>query len=205
MSDSFTVPAVSNSIPRLGNPFSAWLGRQVLRFYGWRFNGQFPTHKKMIIAVAPHTSNWDFVIGLAVVFALRLKISFFGKHTIFIPPFDRLLRRWGGIPIERSRAHGVVEQISDSLREAEQMVLCLAPEGTRSRVTHWRQGFMHIARRAEVPVVLVGLNYQTRTIELGPSIEVDENIDQAMGKVYQFYAKVQAKFPDKFSYPGETH
>ncbi|MCC2615769.1 1-acyl-sn-glycerol-3-phosphate acyltransferase [Aestuariibacter halophilus] len=194
MAEPLDIPSLSPAIPRLGNRFSAWLGRTVLQRLGWQFEGQFPTHGKMVIAVAPHTSNWDFVLGLAVAFTLRLKITFFGKHTLFFPPFDRLMRRWGGIPIERSRAHGVVEQIVANMKSAEQMLLCIAPEGTRSPVFPWKTGFVHIAHAADVPLFLVGLDYQRKKVVLGPCEPVVDVV-QSMQQVYAFFARVPAKYP----------
>lgn len=204
MSKNLNIPQIDENIPRLGNSFSQWLGKTVLSAMGWSFNGQFPKHRKMVIIVAPHTSNWDFVLGLAIAFIFCLKISFFGKHNIFIPPFDRLLRRWGGIPIERSKTHGVVTQMTEKMINADQMVLCLSPEGTRSKIMPWKTGFLHIAHNANVPVFLVGLDYGKKSVVLGDSMVVSENIPQEMNKIYQFYANVQAKFPEKVSCQLET-
>ena len=171
---------------------------------GWSFNGEFPSHPKMIVAVAPHTSNWDFVIGLAVAFSLRLKITFFGKHSLFMPPFGGLMRRWGGVPIERAQSHGVVEQMANAMRDAEQMILCLAPEGTRSRVERWKSGFLHIAHKAEVPVFLVGLDYRKKHIELGPVLTVSADIDYELNRIYTYYQGVTARFPEKVATPVVT-
>ena len=205
MSKSFSCPKISQNIPRLGNRFSVWLGKSVLKVMGWRFQGEFPDHRKMVIAVAPHTSNWDFVVGLAVVFSLRLKISFFGKHSIFIPPFDRLLKRWGGIPIERSRSHGVVSKMIQTIKQADQIVLALSPEGTRSGIYPWKTGFLHIAKEAEIPVVLIGLDYKNKLICLGPEFKVEQDIETEMQKVYDYYANIPAKYADKILLPTEKN
>jgi 1-acyl-sn-glycerol-3-phosphate acyltransferase len=197
MGKPLNTPILCADIPRMGNKFSCWLGTSVLNMLGWRFAGEFPCHPKMIIAVAPHTSNWDFVIGLAVAFSLRLKITFFGKHSIFIPPFDALLRRWGGIPVERSKAHGVVDQMADAMTSADKMLLCLAPEGTRSRIERWKTGFLHIAHKAEVPVFLVAFDYKKKQIEFGPSLLISDDTQYELNRIYTHYQNVQAKFPDK--------
>ncbi len=197
-------PKIAQNTPRQGNAFSAWLGRSVLKLLGWRFEGQWQDDPKMVITVAPHTSNWDFVIGIAVVFCLRLNISFFGKHSIFIPPFDFFLRRWGGIPIDRTKKHGVVAQIIDEIESRDSMLLCLAPEGTRSKVVPWKTGFLHIAAQAKVPVFMIGLDYKKKSIVLGPKFMPSENIPLEIQKVYEFYARVHAKFPHKVAFPAET-
>ncbi|WP_189408178.1 1-acyl-sn-glycerol-3-phosphate acyltransferase [Alteromonas halophila] len=171
--------------------FSAW----VLFRRGWRAEGNLANRRKLIISIAPHTSNWDFFVGLFVLFTLRLKISFFGKHSLFIPPIGGLLRFIGGIPVERSKAHGMVGAIAEKIRAAETMVLVLTPEGTRKPVFPWRSGFIQIARAAQVPVQLVGFDYKKKTIVFGPVIEQVENVEQQMQTVYAFYARVCGKFP----------
>jgi 1-acyl-sn-glycerol-3-phosphate acyltransferase len=197
MLERINTPILCEQIPRIGNKFSQCLGTTVLKLMGWRYHGTFPCCSKMILAVAPHTSNWDFVLGLAVAFNLRLKISFFGKHSIFIPPFDRLLRRWGGIPIERSTKHGVVEDMADRLREAESMVLCLAPEGTRSPVSPWKTGFLHIAHKANVPVFLVTFDYKKKLIEFGPMHNISDKTQHELNRIYLHFKKAQGKYPEK--------
>ncbi|WP_303471851.1 1-acyl-sn-glycerol-3-phosphate acyltransferase [Aliiglaciecola sp. 3_MG-2023] len=158
----------------------------------------------MVIAVAPHTSNWDFVIGMAAVFRLRLKISFFGKHSIFVPPFKSLLIRWGGIPIERSQSHGVVNQMIDKIKQKDKILLAVAPEGTRSKIYPWKSGFLHIAKQANIPVFLIGLDYRRKSIVLGPIFHPKEDNSLEMQKVYAFYAKVHAKFPSQVAFPAES-
>lgn len=203
MSDGLNTPNVSSELPRLGNRVSCWLGKTVLRALGWSYEGEFPHQQKMVLAIAPHTSNWDFVVGLAVAFHLKLKISFFGKHSIFIPPFDRLLKRWGGIPIERSKAHGVVSQITQEMNAAEKMILCLSPEGTRSRIAPWKTGFLHIAYKANVPLFLVGFDFKRKKIIFGPCQKITGDVQSELKNVYAFFANVQAKFPNKVAYSLE--
>lgn len=197
MAKPLNTPVLPAEIPRIGNKFSACLGRGVLKVMGWSFAGEFPRHAKMIIAVAPHTSNWDFVIGIAVAFSLRLKITFFGKHSLFIPPFGYFMRRWGGVAVERSRSHGVVDQMADAMRNADKMILCLAPEGTRSRIERWKTGFLHIANKANVPVFLVAFDYKKKQIEFGPSLIISDDIEYELSRIYTHFSHVQAKFPDK--------
>jgi 1-acyl-sn-glycerol-3-phosphate acyltransferase len=151
----------------------------------------------MIIGVAPHSSNGDFVLGLTVAFNLRLKISFFGKHSLFIPSFSRLLRRFGGIPIERSTKHGVVDGMADKMRDAKSMVLCLAPEGTRSPVSSWKTGFLHIAHKSNVPLFLVAFDYKKKLIEFGPTHNIGDNIRHELNRIYLHFKQVQGKYPEK--------
>ena len=187
--------SVGENIPRKWpnwlSRFAAW----VLTKRGWRVEGELINQKKAILAVAPHTSNWDFFIGLFVVFSFKLNINFFGKHTIFTPPLGAIVKRLGGIPIERSKAHGVVTSIANKIKEADQLILALAPEGTRSPIYPWKTGFMHIAREAEIPIQVIGLDYARKMIVLGPIIQKVTNIDEQMQTIYAFYDTVCAKYP----------
>lgn len=202
MKDMFKIPLIRGRVPRAGSKLTYWLGYYFLKWNGWRYRGTFPDQAKMIIAVAPHTSNWDFFVGLAVKFSLMLKIQFLGKHTIFVPVVGKVLRYWGGIPVERSKTRGVVAQLTDVFNRQEQLVLCLSPEGTRKRIDKWKTGFVQIARSAQVPVLLVGFDYEKRIVDIGPLVTVGEDTDQAMRQIYDFYAGVSAKYPDSFHVPS---
>ncbi len=197
MGQGVNTPILCQQVPRIGNRLTYWLGSKTLSMMGWSYSGEFPNLAKMIIIIAPHTSNWDFVIGLAVTFNLRLKISFLGKHSIFFWPFNLLLRRLGGIPIERSHAHGVVGAMTAQMSDAQQMVLCLSPEGTRSAITPWKTGFLHIANKANVPVFLVAFDYKKKRIEFGPVHQIGDNVQDELNRIYRHYQNVQAKFPTK--------
>ncbi|WP_088328949.1 lysophospholipid acyltransferase family protein [Lacimicrobium sp. SS2-24] len=187
---------IGQDVPRRGNRFSQWLGRWVLRLMGWTMEGQFPNQQRIVACVAPHTSNWDFVLGLATVFALQLKVSFLGKHSLFVGPFGWWMRKMGGIAVDRRGAHGVVEQVSARLK-AEPTVLGVAPEGTRRRVTRWKTGFLHIARAADVPVLLIYFDYKRKVIGFGPLYKIGDDIDAEMAKIRAFYAGVHGRHPEK--------
>jgi len=186
---------VGNKVPRKWPAWLSALAYFVLNKRKWRIEGELINCKKAILAVAPHTSNWDFFIGLMVVFAFRLKINFFGKHTIFYPPLGYVVRKLGGIPIERSKAHGVVAGIVKQISECDEVILALAPEGTRSPVFPWKTGFLYIAKEARIPVQLIGLDYSRKTIVLGPIIEQIDDIDEQMQTIYAFYANVCGQYP----------
>jgi 1-acyl-sn-glycerol-3-phosphate acyltransferase len=155
----------------------------------------------MVLAVAPHTSNWDFFLGVAVLFALRIKIRFLGKHSIFVPVIKQLLELIGGIPVNRKSSHGIVEQVVKQFDSQSKMILAIAPEGTRSPKFPWKSGFLAIAHKANVPVALAGFDYKNKHIVFGPVIFSDGNFDEAMLKVYGFYSKIPAKYPDKVVFP----
>ena len=119
---------------RAGNPARRALGRLVLRIAGWTIAGDVPAEPKFVAIVAPHTSNWDFVIGVAAMFALDLRVRWLGKHTLFRWPLGWLLRALGGQPVRRDAPQGVVAEVADAIRAEPRFILALAPEGTRRRV-----------------------------------------------------------------------
>ena len=187
--DAFVPP----SIPRRGNAAWRWIGRTLMRLTRWRLEGAFPDVAKCVVAVAPHTSNWDFPTGAAAMFALDLKLRFIGKHTLFVWPFAAFLRWMGGIPVDRRAAHGVVGEAVAAFRAAPRMVLVIAPEGTRTKVERFKSGFLHIARGAGVPVVLVALDWATRTIRIGPTFGVGEDIEAERARVEAHFAQYRGR------------
>ena len=148
-----------------------------------------------MVAVAPHTSNWDFVVGVAAMFALDLRIAFLGKHTLFRWPFGRLMRWMGGIPVDRASPHGVVGQSIDAFTRMDRRVLAIAPEGTRRRVAQFKSGFLQIARGARVPVVLASLDYAAKCVRFGYTFEPGEDIEADRRRTEAFFATVRGRRP----------
>lgn len=173
--------------PRLGNALSRAFGRTLLRLGGWRVEGTFPDVPHLVIIVAPHSSAWDAFWGVAGMLALGAHISFVAKTEAFRGPLGWLLRRIGGIPVDRSRAHGIVEQAVAQLRQERPVWFLLAPEGTRRRVEHWKTGFWHIARSAGVPVLCAHFHYPDRRMGLGPLFVPSEDVDADMAWVRGHY------------------
>ena len=186
---------VPRSVPRRHNLFLSKCCSKLLSRLGWQVTGKLPDRTQFIIAVAPHTSNWDFFLGLAVMFKLQLSVRFLGKHSIFIWPIKSLLVRFGGIPVERSHQHGVVGQMVDLFNEKQPLVLALAPEGTRSKVTKWKTGFLHIANQANVPVVPIAFDFEKKVVEIKPAVTIGDDIEKERIAFQQIFAEVCAKNP----------
>jgi 1-acyl-sn-glycerol-3-phosphate acyltransferase len=147
------------------------LAQALLRMAGWRVQFDGLPARQGVIAVYPHTSNWDFVWGVLAMWAIGLPLAFWAKDSLFrVPLFGRWLRWIGGRPVDRRAAQGVVGQTAQALAEArardEFMWLGLAPEGTRSRTAGWRSGFYHVATQAGVPLALAFIDYRRREIGL---------------------------------------
>ena len=187
------LPALGTEIPRRESAMMRAFGRGLLRLLGWHVEGEIPNLPKFVIAVAPHTSNWDFVVGMATMFALDLRLSFIGKHTLFEGPFAGLFRWMGGIPVDRSTHHGLVADSVRAFETVDRRILALAPQGTRSPVAHFKSGFLHIARGAGVPVLLAALDYGTRTVRMGPLIVPGEDIEAERERIEGMFRSVRGR------------
>ena len=186
-------PALGDQIPLRGSAPMRAVGHAVLRSMGWRVEGEVPNLPKFVIAVAPHTSNWDFVVGAAAMFALDLRLAFLGKHTLFRWPFGAFFRWMGGIPVDRSSPHGVVADSVAAFSRMDRRILAIAPEGTRRNVGHFKSGFLQIARGAGVPVVLASLDYAAKAVRLGPWFEPGEDVEADRRRTEAFFAPVRGK------------
>jgi len=185
-------------VPRQGSGFTAALGRALLSSGGWRIDGEMPDVAKAVIIVAPHTSNWDFVWGAAAKLALRLRVRFLGKHTLFEGPLAPLMRWLGGIPVDRRSPAGVVEQTLAAFADRRQLILAVAPEGTRRKVPAWKSGFYRIAVGATVPIVPVALDYQKRAVVLGAAFHPTGDYDADLPRIQAFFAPEMARRPDQY-------
>jgi len=145
-----------------------WLSIVYLKIIGWRREGRLPNLPQYVVIAAPHTSNWDFPITMALAFAYRMKMYWMGKNTLFRWPFGGLMKWLGGIPIDRSKSQDVVAQCVKIFRERARMVMVIPPEGTRKKVRYWKTGFYYIAKGANVPIVLGFLDYLRKAGDLPP-------------------------------------
>jgi 1-acyl-sn-glycerol-3-phosphate acyltransferase len=189
------VPTLGDAVPARGNVFSRAFGRSVLRLFGWRIVGDLPNLSRYILVVAPHTSNWDGLIGLAAAVAVGIRARFLAKHTLFRGPLGWLLRLLGGIPVKRGKSGRLVNE-AVKLFERESFVLAITPEGTRKRVDRWRTGFYHIAHRAQVPIFLIALDYGTHEIQLGPLIYTSGDMDHEVELIRDHFRTKQGKNPE---------
>ena len=179
------------------NIFLRWFSIVVLKITGWRTHGRLPATPKFVIVGAPHTSNWDLPYGLFIIFVLRGKIYWLGKESLFRRPFKGFFKWLGGMPIDRSKSKNVVAQSIQQFNQNKTMILTIAPEGTRSRVKKWKTGFYHIAKGANVPIVLGFLDYRRKAGGIGPVIYPTGNIEADMKTIRAFYDGISGKFPEK--------
>jgi 1-acyl-sn-glycerol-3-phosphate acyltransferase len=175
-----------------------WFWKWYLRRNHWEVEGSFPYHiPRMIIAVAPHTHWMDFVVGVAIRSVGSFEyVKFLGKAELFEPPFGFIFRLLGGTPVDRSRSTHLVEAVVQEMNESERLVLALSPEGTRKRVTRLRTGFYHIARQANVPILLGGLDYGRRRIVFSEPFYPTQNEEADLNYIIRFFAPLKGKVPE---------
>lgn len=180
------IPVPPEQAPRMGNTFTRWLGRQLLRLMGWKLRGEFPAERKLVLALAPHTSNWDFFVAFPALMATGLRLSWLMKREAFIWPFKGFLMAWGGIPLNRGAAQDTVDQLRQWYVEHDKVWVVITPEGTRKRVERWKTGFLRLAKAADVPVLLVAWDYPSKTIVLDQCwpLTGDINADAAAIQAY---------------------
>lgn len=188
-------------IPRRGNAFSHWLFLLVLRLMGWRVTGAFPNVRKAVLIVAPHTSNLDGVMTVVASFALGLRISFFVKHSAFRFPFGGLMRFFGALPVNREDSKNLVDYSAAKLVEKDQLLLSVAPEGTRDTADTWKTGFYWMAHKAQVPIVFVAFDYPTKEVRIMGHMLPTGDIDRDLPAILERYRGITPRHPDRLSAP----
>jgi len=187
----FTTPVVT--------PILRGMFRLAFRILGWRVVGNLPDLPKFVLIGAPHTSNWDFIIFLALAFHLEADVRYMGKAELFRSPIGGFFRYCGGYPVERNKSQGLVEQMADIMQESERFILVIAPEGTRHKVREWKTGFYHIARRADVPVVAAYIDSTVKSCGIGPTFQLTDNLESDIKSIQSFYAGKMGVHPHKTS------
>ncbi|WP_101926898.1 MULTISPECIES: lysophospholipid acyltransferase family protein [Luteimonas] len=187
--------AVPPRAPRVKpSRLARWVGRNILRLGGWRLIGELPDEPRLVLIGAPHSSNWDGVWGFAAKAALGLDIRVLGKDSLFrIPVLGWVLRKLGVIPVDRSKAYGVVQQAAAAINGPQPFWYGLAPEGTRKRVERWKPGFLKIAKTANVPILRMYFHYPDKVIGFGPLFHPGDDPDADMAEIRAWYAPWMGK------------
>ena len=174
------------------------LARLVLRLGGWTVEGQRPEYASFVLIAAPHTSNWDFIYMLAFATYFDLKISWMGKHALFVPPIGWIMRALGGVSITRHKNQNTVSAMAETFANNDQLILTVPTEGTRGRAEYWKSGFYHIACAAGVPIIPSYLDYGRRRGGFGPALIPSGNLREDMDFFREFYAPMTGKVPANF-------
>lgn len=174
----------------------------VLKTFGWKVNITAPDYPKMLICVAPHTSNWDFILGKLAYAAVGRHAGFLMKSSWFFPPLGWIFKAIGGVPVHRSKGGPSLTQILvGKFRNSQRLVLAITPEGTRKRVTRWHTGFLHIAHETDIPIELGVIDFRTRTITVDTVFHTTGDVDKDMRDIKSFYRAIDplGKNPGNFS------
>ncbi|MFZ5722209.1 MAG: lysophospholipid acyltransferase family protein [Pseudomonadota bacterium] len=175
----------------------------MLKLLGWKVVGRqlledAALGRKLVIISAPHTSNWDMPYALMTCFALRIRVRWMGKESLFKPPFRGVMTWLGGIPVDRSQANNLVAATVQRLKDAKELIILVPPEGTRSKVTYWKTGFYWIAHGASVPLLLGYLDFKKKEGGIGGIFNPTGNIELDMPQIRAFYAGISGRNPQNF-------
>lgn len=192
------VPELDPNVPSRGNAFSRTLGRTALALSGWRMEGTLPPLPKFVVIVAPHTSNWDFFVGIGVLFSLGIRLSFLGKDSIFRGPLGPMMRWLGGIAVDRSVSRDRVAEMVEVLRSRDRLVVGLTPEGTRKKVADWKTGFYHVAKGANVPILPVAFDYSRKKIIFSPAFTPTGDAKRDIEFLKGLFQPAMAQRPENF-------
>ena len=176
--------------------FCAWL---LYRRMGWTAEVTEPHPDKFIICLAPHTSNWDFLIGQLYSRSTGMKSNFLMKKEWFFWPLGILFRRMGGIPVWRSKHTSMTDNLAETARRLPAFKLCITPEGTRSRNPEWKKGFYFIAQKAGIPILLYGVDYEQRRIVCTKTIIPNGDVEGQMHEIKQYFKDFKGKHPENFA------
>lgn len=165
---------------------------------GWKSKVTVPDYDKYVICAAPHTSNWDFIIGKLFYAAEGRKTKFLMKKEWFFFPLGSIFRKMGGIPVFRNKRTSLVDQIVRQIDASDTFHLAITPEGTRSANPDWKKGFYHIAVQAHIPIILIGIDYPSKTITAEKVIVPSGDIESDMNDIKQYFTKFIGKHPEKF-------
>jgi len=170
-----------------------------LQLQGWKIANNYPFHiKKAIVLMGPHTSSWDFVVGLAIRSKLKLyHFKFLGKDSLFKGPFGFFFRKMGGFPVDRTNKNNLVDQVVKIINENESFILALSPEGTRKKVDRLRTGFYHVAQKANIPIILSSFDFAKKEIAFSEPFYLTNNIETDLQYIINYYAPIQGKNPSQ--------
>ena len=166
---------------------------------GWKLNVTVDFPKKYIIALAPHTSNWDFVVGQLYMRSQGMKINFLMKKEWFKGPLKPLFLHMGGIPVCRSKHTSMTDHLAQEAQQRKSFRLCITPEGTRSLNPDWKDGFYYIALKAQIPVLLFGIDYERKLIQCTKSFVPTGDVDKEMKDVKLYFKDFKGKHPELFT------
>jgi 1-acyl-sn-glycerol-3-phosphate acyltransferase len=172
-----------------------WLGTLLMRVSGWKITGHFPKEQRVVIVAGPHTSNWDFVLAMSLILSLDVNLHWVGKHSIFKKGFRRILRKMGGIPVNRANPEAFKNEIHNVTEKFKGFIIVISPEGTRKKVERLKSGFLRIANETNSKIMTAGVDFSKKTIELGDFFSSSGDVEKDLKFVKEYFANFTGKYP----------
>ena len=174
-----------------------FLSKFILTIFGWKLEQGPPTHlKKYVIIQAPHTSNWDFIVGRLAGYAYGIKPKIFIKNSLFFFPLGLILKKLGGMPVNRNQRNNLVEEIAYEMVVNDEISVLLTPEGTRKYSPNWKKGFYFIAKAARVPVIPVYMDYERKILGFADEFKLSNDVNHDVAELKKFYRQFKGKHPE---------
>lgn len=172
------------------------IGKFFLTITGWKFKGDIPRSDRIILVAGPHTSNWDFLLALAFIFGLNLNVFWIGKHTLFKNGFSKIMRKLGGIPVDRASPELLMNEVSHIVKKQQGVIIAISPEGTRKKVERLKSGFLRIAKTTNSQILLAGIDFESKLIHLGKLFQPSGNTESDLLNVHNYFRQFRGKRPE---------
>mgnify|MGYP001265536789 FL=1 len=172
------------------------IGQFFLTITGWKFKGDIPRSDRIILVAGPHTSNWDFLLALAFIFGLNLNVFWIGKHTLFKNGFSKIMRKLGGIPVDRASPELLMNEVSHIVKKQQGVIIAISPEGTRKKVERLKSGFLRIAKTTNSQILLAGIDFESKLIHLGKLFQPSGNTESDLLNVHNYFRQFKGKRPE---------
>lgn len=199
-------PVLPDQVPSRGSTLSRAIFKKLFLAQGWKFDGEFPNLAKAVAIISPHTSNIDAWHGFLALLGIGIKITIFGKNTLFDTPLKPLLDWVGVIPVQRENPHGLTREITEIVQATDQIWIGMAPEGTRKKADKLRSGFYYIAYEAQIPIVMFSFDYAKKTIHCLGVFEPSGDFETDLEKILKIYdGKFSPKNPEWLALPLQKH
>ena len=177
---------------------SRYLARTALRILGWEVSGNIPDEEIIVVVAAPHTSNWDFIIGMLTILALNVNLKWIGKSSIFKPGFKWFFKWLGGIPVDRNNPSSLMEDVKDIVAREKGLIIGMAPEGSRKKVIRWKTGFLRIAELTQAKILFFAIDAPSKCILIGDIFKPTGNVEEDLKFVKNYFSAFKGINPDQF-------
>ena len=172
------------------------IGKFFLTITGWKFKGDIPRSDRIILVAGPHTSNWDFILAMAFIFGLNLNVFWIGKHTLFKNGFSKIMRKLGGIPVDRASPELLMNEVSNIVKRKQGVIIAISPEGTRKKVERLKSGFLRIAKMTNSQILLAGIDFESKLIHLGKLFQPTGDTENDLSNVHNYFRQFKGKRPE---------